>query len=179
MPLSPSLRTKALILLVTVAGVCALDQVTKALALKYLSTDNPTHLAGPLYLVKLVHDSTSFSNIAQSSLLSEFIRLLLIATIAAISFSTPLTRVRVLSALVAGGILSNALDHWIHPAFLIVDFITVGTWTFNIADVVVTLATLALGVCFAPYITHPLDFVRRPRAMAAKNSLTRVPLSAT
>ena len=158
------------------AGVCLLDQITKALALKYLSTDNPTHLVGPLYLVKLIHDSTSFSNIAQSSLAADLIRLTIIAGLVALSFSTPLTRVRALSALVAGGVLSNALDHWIHPTFLIVDFITVDKWTFNVADMVMALATLALGACFVPFVTHPLDFVRRPQKSTAANSTARVSL---
>lgn len=179
MPSSPSTRTKALTLSVIVAGVCALDQVTKALALKYLSTDNPTHIAGPLYLVKLVHDSTSFSNIAQSSLSAEFIRLAFIAGLAVLAFCTPLTRVRVFSALLAGGILSNALDHWTHPSFLIVDFITVDKWTFNVADVTIVLGVLALGICFMPFITHPRDFIRRPSRVVIEKPTTRVPLAAS
>jgi lipoprotein signal peptidase len=178
-PRSPSIRAKALMLLTIVAGVCALDQATKALALKYLSTDSPTHVAGPLYLVKLVHGTTSFSNIAQSSLTEELIRLVLIIAVAVLGFNATHIRARVLCALVIGGTISNALDHWTHPAFLVVDFIKVGNIaTFNIADVTVALGIVGLAVCFVPFITHPRDFVRvrHISTQAAPDQLSVLPL---
>ena len=164
MALTTHLRTKVLILLAAAGSVCVVDQVTKALAISHFSTDHPSHIVGPLYLTKLVNDTSSISYLYQSSLLLEILRLVLIAAVTSLAFYAAHTRVRVLCALVIGGIISNALDHWTHPAFLVVDFIKVGNIaTFNVADVTVVMGIAGLAVCFVPFITHPLDFVRARR----------------
>jgi lipoprotein signal peptidase len=162
---SPTITAKSLIMLAIVALVCAVDQTAKAFALSHFSTDSPTHVAGPLYFTKLVDHASSISYLPQYSWPLETLRLTLIIALAALGIASALTRVRILCAVVIGGIVGNTLDRWTHPVFSVVDFIKVGNLAvFNVADVATAVGIVGLAVCFVPFVTRPLDVIRQPKS---------------
>jgi signal peptidase II len=137
-------RLRALVLAVA-AAVVAVDQVSKSLAVRHLST-HPVHLFGSIYLRLQLNSGAAFSLFEGFGL---WIIVIAIVLVGILLVSTRWVRSRVGSVavgLVLGGALGNLADRLFrgnHGA--VIDFIYTRYWpTFNVADACIVLGAVLL-----------------------------------
>jgi signal peptidase II len=144
-------RLVAAIVLLIVAGVVILDQVTKTWAVRAL-VDGPVELAGSNVAFRL-----SRNRGGAFSLFQGFTPLLaVLAIVLAVVLVRALHRTRdplmlVALALILGGALGNLIDRLARsPGFLrgeVVDFVDIGRFpVFNVADSAITVGAVLLFV---------------------------------
>jgi signal peptidase II len=147
---------RALALAAIAGAVIALDQWTKSWALHHLSTINPRHVLGPVYLVLSFNRGAAFSLGSGASPVIEALASAL--AVAVIAFSGRAARIGaspvvvVGLGLLSGGALSNLADRLFgdhHGA--VVDFIQAVSWwpTFNVADAAITVGAVMVAVSLA------------------------------
>jgi signal peptidase II len=145
--LSAGLGRRRLLLVLGTAGVVvALDQLTKSLAVHYLSS-GPVHLIGNGLELNLGYNSgVAFSlgrGLAPELVL---VALVLIAVLMVMGRSAPTTGTAIAVGFVLGGAIGNLSDRLFrshHGA--VVDFIYTRFWpTFNVADSCITVGGLLL-----------------------------------
>ena len=127
------------------AVVAGIDQVTKSLAVHYLSS-GPVHLIGSLELSLGYNPGFSFGlgrGLAPELVL---LALVMVAVLVVMGRSAPTTGTAIAVGLVLGGAIGNLLDRVFrshHGA--VVDFIYTRFWpTFNVADSCITVGGLLL-----------------------------------
>jgi signal peptidase II len=145
------IRARPVWVVVAVATIVALDQLTKSWAVSALA-DGPKSVVGDTITLELARNS--------GSAFSGFQRYTPVLAVLAIGITVVLVRtmqrttdkwVIVGLTLVLGGALGNLTDRLVRsPGFLrghVVDFISVGWWpVFNIADSCVTVGAVVLIV---------------------------------
>jgi len=133
------------------AALVILDQVTKLLARRGLTGDEPVQLLGDVLRLRLVHNAgAAFGLFPGNRLVFILVSILSIALILYLIFSRRyLFRGSFIAfGAILGGAIGNLIDRlWLHR---VVDFIDVGAgihrWpTFNVADIGVTLGVLYLA----------------------------------
>ena len=134
-----------------VLGVVALDQLTKAWAVRSLA-DGPVRLVGSVVSLHLTRNSGGAFSILQGAtpLLAVAAIVLTVLLVRAVHRSSD-RLVQVGLALVVGGALGNLVDRCTRsPGFLrgeVVDFVAVWRWpVFNVADSAVTVGAVVLVV---------------------------------
>lgn len=128
-----------------------LDQITKALAVEYLS-DGPASIIGTDVQLELRYNSGGAFSLFQSftPLLAILAVVIAIVLVRAVRHAEDTLSIVAL-ALVLGGALGNLIDRIARaPGFLrgeVVDFVRVGSFpTFNVADSAITIGAILLIV---------------------------------
>ncbi len=134
------------------AAILVLDQVTKALVVRFLASGNSWRLIGDVVRLRQVHNTGSAFGLFQASwLLFVAVSVASIGAIFYLVFSRRHAQAggAVALGLVLGGALGNLADRlWLHR---VIDFIDIGIgrhrWpTFNVADIGLTLGVLFLAL---------------------------------
>lgn len=147
----------AAMLLLLVAG----DQLTKLLAVKYLSAGPPVSLFNDVLRFEYIENRGGFLGFLnglpediRTILLTFCVAALLLAGLAFVVCSSRLSRSTLaLVTLVLGGGIGNLIDRLVNAGGVI-DFVSVGigwlrTGIFNVADVYIFFGSFALGVIVA------------------------------
>ncbi len=128
-----------------------LDQITKALAVEYLS-DGPASIIGTDVQLELRYNSGGAFSLFQSftPLLAILAVVIAVVLVRAVRHAEDTLSIVAL-ALVLGGALGNLIDRIARaPGFLrgeVVDFVRVGSFpTFNVADSAITIGAILLIV---------------------------------
>jgi len=139
------------------AGIVAIDQLTKAWAVAALA-DGPEHLIGDFLVLEVARNSGSAFSRFQGYTPVVAVLAAVIAVFVARAVRRTTDRWTLVGlVLVLGGALGNLADRLVRsPGFLrghVVDFVAVGWWpVFNVADACVTVGAvlLILRTLFAP-----------------------------
>jgi signal peptidase II len=132
-------------ILIIVASVVILDQITKYLALEYLQLNTPVPLIKNFLNLTLVYNRGAAFGLLQNQLLL-FI-LVTCFTVGLIIYNLKSNNnsllLKIALSLILGGAVGNLIDR-VRFGF-VVDFLDLRVWpVFNLADSVITLAAVAL-----------------------------------
>lgn len=132
------------------AGVVALDQTTKTLALDRLR-NGPTHLVGPLSLALTFNSGVAFSLGAGMIVPLVAVGLIAVVTLIWFASATPSYPVALAEGMVLGGAFGNLADRIFRShGGAVVDFVCLGFWpTFNLADAAIVVGGAVLIVAFS------------------------------
>jgi signal peptidase II len=150
-------RSRAAWVVAALAGIVAVDQLTKAWAVSALS-DGPKHVIGDFLVFDLARNSGSaFSRFQGYTPVLAVLAMVITLFVARAVRDATDRWMLVGLVLVLGGALGNLGDRLARPpGFLrghVVDFVAVGWWpVFNVADSCVTIGAvlLILRMLFAP-----------------------------
>ncbi|MCH8899142.1 MAG: signal peptidase II [Acidobacteria bacterium] len=138
-------RRAALVAATVAAGAVALDQVTKAIAAAALAS-GPAHV-GILHLRLVANRGIFMGMIGVPTWLITLLTLTIVA-VAARAVWRGGTSQSVAYALLIGGAVGNLLDRYLQrtgfPSNAVVDWLSFGGMTFNLADVFIVTAVLLL-----------------------------------
>lgn len=133
------------------AAVLAFDQISKSLAIHYLS-DSPHHLLGPLGFGLTYNTGSAFSLFSGSSILLSVIDVTLLIVLVVVGCRSKQRIIQIGLGLMIGGAVGNLCDRLVrHHGRGVVDFITLSHWpTFNLADSAIDLGVIVviIGLLF-------------------------------
>jgi signal peptidase II len=143
-------RRRLVAVLAVSAGIIAVDQVTKSLAVRDL-VHGPVHVVGPLSLQLKYNTGAAFSIGAGLTLPIIVIAFVLVLLLAWFARGAPTLLAAAATGMILGGALGNLSDRLFRGhAGAVVDFIHFDFWpTFNVADASIVVGTFVLAIAIA------------------------------
>ena len=156
----PASRTRLPLLLAVAGAVLAVDVVSKYLAVRELTDDNPIELLGGLLTLRLIRNAGAAFGLAQGLTIAfTVVAATVVVVILRLSRRLVSTAWAVALGLVLGGALGNLLDRVFRgPApgrGHVVDFLELPHWpVFNLADSAIVCAAVLMVVLTARGISY-------------------------